>query len=300
MRILSKFGGVFLYFLAIIFIPLSTEAAQLSFRIDPAKIRLIIPAGGSRTGIIKVYTQSEQNIKIKAYLQDWAYGSEQDGTKAFFPANTTPLSSSGWINFSPSEFVIPAYGVGQVSYSIKVPPDAEGGHFSVMFFEAGPLSQAGSRSQSEVVQATTTLSIRLGALFFIEAQDKSKRAIDLSKFSISEAPKKKGILITGDFKNVGNTDITAGGTFYIMNKKGKIFVRGNFNDVYTFPQDKAKLRASFKDPLATGKYVMVISLDLGKVWEGTNVSRGRGPIITKEAEIEIGENAEVLRVGDFK
>ncbi|MFH0738315.1 MAG: hypothetical protein V2A59_00435 [Candidatus Omnitrophota bacterium] len=298
MSILLKKGRVLLYFLALIFIPINIAQAQLSFRIDPARLRIAVSPGGTKSGTIKVYTQSAQSLKVKVYLEDWDYA-DQTGTRAFHPANTTPLSCASWISLNPSEFIIPAYGVGQLNYTIKAPADIEGGHFAVMFFETEPIA-ATLQGQTESVQANTTLNIRLGALFYVEAQNNTKRSISLSKFSIADAPKNKGIIISGDFQNIGNTDITAGGTFYIMNSKGKIFARGNFNDVYTLPQDKAKLSASLKDPLTTGRYSIVISLDLGKAIETATAHKARGPIVTKEAEIEIGENGEVLRVGDFK
>jgi len=298
LNILLKKRSVFLYFLAFIFIPVNLAFAQLSFRIDPARLRIAVAPGGTKSGTIKVYTQSAQSLKVKVYLEDWDYA-DQTGTRAFHPAGTTPLSCANWISLSPSEFIIPAYGVGQLNYTIKAPVGIEGGHFAVMFFETEPIA-ATIRGQTEQVQASTTLNIRLGALFYVEAQNNTKRTISLSKFAITDAPKNKGIMISSDFQNVGNTDITAGGTFYIMNSKGKIFARGNFNDVYTLPGDKAKLTALLKEPLASGKYSIVISLDLGKAIETATAHKARGPIVTKEAEIEIGESGEVLRVGDFK
>ncbi|MCX5701785.1 MAG: hypothetical protein NTW64_02245, partial [Candidatus Omnitrophica bacterium] len=67
------------------------------------------------------------------------------------------------------------------------------------------------------------------------------------------------------------------------------------NNVYTFPQDEAKLTTTWKEPLPEGAYDLVLTLDIGKALEEAGL--GRGPVITKEAEIEIGKKGEVVRVG---
>ena len=43
---------------------------------------------------------------------------------------------------------------------------------------------------------------------------------------------------------------------------------------------------------------MVVTVDIGKAQEEAGL--GRGPIITKEAEIEFGYNGKVNRVGQLK
>jgi hypothetical protein len=93
-------------------------------------------------------------------------------------------------------------------------------------------------------------------------------------------------------------DVTAGGIYNIINKKGEVYARGQFKDVYTLPQDKANLTAKWKDEIPQGQYDLIITLDLGKALEEMGV--GRGPIMAREAQIEIGGNGEVVKVGDLK
>lgn len=289
---------IFLYLLFIVFIPLRLEAVNLTFRVEPSKIRLSIPAGSSQAGTIRVYSQSGDKIEIKVYMEDWLYTKIQDGSKDFFPAKTTPFSCADWITFNPSEFIIPPYGVQNINYVVRVPADAQGGRFAVMFFETVFLRGLEDLEypQAEEVRSGATLNIRLGVLFYTDVKDRAKLLAELSNFSVLKDPKNNYLLISTDFKNVGNTDIGAGGTFHIMDNEGVVYARGEFKNIYTLPGDGAKLTATWKETLPKGKYDLVLTLDLGKYREEI----GRGTILVKEAKIEIGDNGEVVRVGALK
>lgn len=267
-------------------------AQAATVRINPTKIRLIIPAGGSKNGSIEVDNPSEESIIVKTYLQDWSYTPAYDGTKNFFPAGATVFSCSDWITTSLSEFVIPAFGKQTVNYSVRVPPDAEGGHYAVLFFES-------LLSEPEVKEsAQLGVIVRIGTLFYIEPEGSIKRSAEIEKFSLKRRASDNSLEISLDLKNTGNVDITCAGTFHIMDRRGMILARGELENIYLFPQDKTKLNAYWSGALSKGKYSLVITIDIGKALEEARL--GRGPVIIKEAEIEIGDNGEVLRIGELK
>jgi hypothetical protein len=300
-------GTIFLLFLFVFIIscPLILEAAGITFKVDPAKVRLIIPASGSQAGTIKVDNQSSGKKKIKVYLEDWAYTKIQDGTKDFSPPKSTPLSCSDWISFNPQEFTILPYGRQNLNYVVRVPPGAQGGHYAVMFFESSLLEKDENKDiqsieapKSDEMEVESSLNIRLGILFYIEAKDTVKRLAELNNLFLSKDPKNKQLLITCDFKNTGNVDITAAGSFHIIDKEGMVLARGEFDKVYTFPGDTAKLTASWKDMIPKGNYDLILTIDLGKALE--ELEMGRGPVITKETEIEVNKEGEVIKVGELK
>jgi hypothetical protein len=265
------------------------EAATL--RINPTKIRLAIPPGESRSGVIEVENPSDQTIVVKSYLQDWAYTSLHDGTKEFFASGTTGFSASGWISTSLSEFVIPAYGKQNINYTVKVPAKAEGGHFAVLFFES--LLSGGSVRETQGLG----VMVRIGALFYIEPQNTIKHWAEISNLNVQK--KSPGPLeLSLDFKNTGNIDITAQGTFHIMDKTGMVLARGDFNDCYTLPQESAKLQGAWKEILPKGEFDLVVTLDIGKARQDAGL--GRGPVITKEAKIQFDENGNIVKVGELR
>lgn len=254
-----------------------------TIRIDQPKIRISVSAGGVKTDAIKVENVSDRPIAIKVYLEDWQYIPPFDGSKEFRPAGMMSLSCANWINFLPAEFTIPAFGRQMVNFTVNVPKNATGGHYAVMFFE----TQLGQAEQGEGV--FVNVLGRIGSLFYVEAAGTISKVVNIENFLLSRTSNGLPLEIDADFHNVGNVDITAGGNYYIIDKAGMVYARGEFNEVYTLPDDTAKLRSSWKENIPKGSYDFVMTLDLGA-----------GKSLVKEAAIEIGNNGEVIRVGQLK
>ncbi|MFA5362143.1 MAG: hypothetical protein WC335_02705 [Candidatus Omnitrophota bacterium] len=273
----------------LVYLSLCLVCAEAStLRINQPKIRLFIPPGGAQAGVIEVDNTSEDTLQVKAYLEDWAYAPLGDGTKTFSPSGQVPFSASPWISFSPAEFVIPPFGRQIVNYRVKIPEGAAGGHYSVLFFE----SSFGEKDSSEGVGMN--LVVRIGSLFYIEPEGTTIRAAEASNLLV----KRRGhaLEIKADLKNTGNVDSTCAGTFHIMDEQGMVIARGEFNKVYTLPGDSVQLVSSTQEVISEGRYDLVITLDLGKALDETG--QGRGPVITKEASIDISEIGEVIKVGE--
>lgn len=282
---------VIIFFLTLgIFLSYASSEAVGIIRVTPVKIRLITPAGSSKTGQIDVENPTEQTKYIKAYLEDWYYLPASDGSKDFKPAGTTDLSCAKWISFVPAEFDLPPYGRQTINYTVNIPPDASGGHYAILFIENSP--PKGSED------AGIGLTIRVGSLFYIEPEGTIQRTAELGNLRLGRTPDRKKLNIKIDFKNTGNTDITCGGNFNIIDKRGMVVARGEFEPVYTFGGQDAALSGAWTSTIPKGKYDLVLTFDLGKALEETNT--GRGPVILKEAEIEIGDYGDILKAGQLK
>lgn len=267
-RFLILFFCFYFYFLP-------SKATAVNVRIEPAKTREIIPVGSTKSGQVRVVNTSSEPTKVRVYLEDWRYIAPMDGSKEFKPAGTMELSCAPWINFAPGEFTIPAYGSQRVSYSINVPKDATGGHYAVLFFE----SSLGETTDEEGKRTLT--NVRIASLFYIEPAGTIKRENRIENLTLEN--KEKNLGIKADFKNIGNADIIASGTFDIIDKEGVVYARGKFNDIYTFPTDVAKLSAKSGYSLIKGVYDLVITLQI----EG-------GAVQVIEYQIKIGSQGEVL------
>lgn len=262
--------------------------------LDHSKVRLSIAPGKTKFGEITIENPYPNSLFMRLYLEDWYYLPAGDGTKAFVAANTTSLSCASWITFSPAEITIPAYGKQRIGYSVKVPPEAKASRYAILFYE----SKLGEvEPTQEGVGAAINLSFRIATLFYIEVAGTVNRVGRIENLTL-KTDKDNALLIQADFHNAGNVDITAGGSYHIMDKDGLIYARGEFNDIYTFPKDSAKFTATWKEPIPKGDYDLVLTINIGRALEEAGM--GRGPIITKEAEIEIGDNGEVTRVGELK
>lgn len=240
------------FVLIFIFLFPHTLLAEEIIQIDQAKIRLSISPGKAKTGIINIANPSMEKKDIRVYLEDWYYIPPYDGSKEFRPAGSLQNSCSSWISFSPAEFSLPPFGKKTVNYTVRLPEEAEGGHYAVLFFE----ELLGKPKIEEGVGVG--VAVRIGVLFYIEPEGKIKRLARLEDILID---KKDGSLeIKVELENIGNTDITAKSNFHIIDNKGMVYVRGKFNDVYTFPKDRVKLSSKSAGKLKEGIYDLVITL----------------------------------------
>ena len=268
-------------------------AIELPF-INRSKIRHSIVPGESVYGEITVENSSQETRSIRIYLEDWYYLPEADGSKKFVPLNTTALSCANWISFSPSELTLEPFSKKKVNYSIKVPLDAKGGYYAALFFEGvfGKL-----QAEQQRISAAMNIAVRIATLFYVEAEGTVKREAKVKNLFCKKKDKSDIYSVEVDFLNNGNMDITAGGTCHIMDKQGIVYARGQFNNVYTFPNGSAKLNADCKGKIPKGNYDLILTIDLGKALEEAGM--GRGPVITKEAKIKIGDLGEVLSLGEL-
>ena len=269
-------------------------AADFPF-LDKSKIRLVIPAGGSKYGEVVIENPTMQEKTMRVYLEDWRYLPSADGAKEFAPAGSYPSSCTSWITFSPSDVTVPAFGQKRVSYSVKAPAAVQGTYYAVLFFES---QFAAPTPEAEGIGAGINLALRTAVLFYIEVEGTNKKAAEFSNLNAAKDPASGKLLINLDFQNSGNVDITTKGLFDIMDNQGMVYARGEFNDTYTFAGSTAGLSASWGEIIPKGKYSLILTFDLGRA--SREAGMAGGPVIAKEAEIEIGDNGEVVGVGELK
>lgn len=242
----------------IIFIFSSVASSwALGFGIDKPKIRLSIAPGAYDSGEIKVENRGKQPLSIKVYLEDWVYN-QQGGSKEFMPKGTHALSCSNWITFYPADFTLAGGASQVVRYTVNVPSEAQGGHYSVMFFETGSGEIEKVNPQGETV--TVKVLNRVGSLFYVEAQGTIAKTAEIKNLNIQQ--KLNDLSVMADFINTGNADINARGTLSVLDNEGLVYARAEFDEIYTLPQDKATLRATAQSVnLKAGSYVLLITLE---------------------------------------
>ena len=263
--------------------------------INKSKIRLLISPGKAEYGEIVVENQGPEPRSMRVYLSDWEYLPLADGTKEFLPVSSTPLSCASWISFSPAEFTLAPFSKQKIDYAVKVPDSASGGYYAALFFES-VFAKAGT--PKEGMSVGMNLVIRIATLFYIDVEGTVKRTALIDNLLFKKDAQNAQYSIGLDFQNSGNVDIAAGGAFYIMNNEGIVIARGSLNDLYTFPGSSAKLGATLKDNLPEGKYDLVFTVNLGKALEEADV--GRGPLVTKEVKLSIGQEGKVLEISQLE
>ena len=253
---IKKFLWLSLTLLALVVLARDSQAAII--RINAPKIELELEPGETYSGETEVENPTDQELKLRVYLEDWAYKPGGTGEKDFGPVGTLPLSAGKWIAFSPTEADIQPYGRVTVRYTIAVPPDAKGTYYSVLFFE----NILGTTTNQE--GANVLVAGRIGSLFFVQIKGTVERSGKLRSLDVVPPQGNSPMEISVDFENSGNVDITLQGNFVLMDEKGSVAARGDLKKIYTQPGGGAKNKTEWVGRLEPGKYNLVVTFDLGK------------------------------------
>jgi len=225
---------------------LTAQASAQLFLEDGKKV-LSVSGGEHTNGTLLIHNTSSEPGDVKVYWEDFQYKAPYDGTKNFLPAGTTPSSASQWVSFSPQVFTLPAFGQQKIDYTVSVPSVIQEGHYGVLFFER---SSGPAKGQEGV-----TIVTRVGCLFFIEPNDKVKKAV-LQDIKLTANG------LTLNFVNQGNVILIPNTTYYVMQEGGLVLLRGESKKLYVPPGTTASLEILLKKKLSPGKYTLVVNSDL--------------------------------------
>jgi len=282
--ILVSWAVIFMLFCSV------SHAANI-IKLDQAKIRIKAPAGQTAIGRIEAKNPADDVKKISVYAEDWVYSSPI-GEKEFFMAGTKELSCANWISFVPAEFSINPSGQEYIQYTVRIPENAKGSYHAVLFFE----SLLGETPEVTDAMAVVPVSVRVGCLVAVEVEGTVERSANVENLKVTKV--QDGYTLDADFTNTGNADITVAGNFNVLDSKGMVFGRGEFDYRCTLPKDKVEISSGWKGALSRGTYGLVITLDLGRSLE--ELGMGRGPIKVLETEVEVDDNGNIVKVGQLR
>ena len=138
----------------------------LTLSLDQPSVYLDTDRGAATTHKVRLSNSGEDNLRLKIYAQDWQY--TEDGAKEFLPAGSTPYSCANWLKLSAETLTIPANSSKEVTFELRTPKDAVGGHQAVIFFETVDETPAGQVSYGA----------RLGTLVYQRTRKNTIVAID--------------------------------------------------------------------------------------------------------------------------
>jgi hypothetical protein len=244
--------------LAWVLIGASVPAFAFSARINKPTIEETVTPGQTVNGTIEVENQGEAPAQLEIYLQDWEYVEGGSGDKRFSVPGSSPWSASSWISYYPQRMELPPRGKGLVEYTIRVPTDAPGGRYAVLFFES-LLTRSAPDEQGVTVQYTG----RLGSLIEVEVAGTVERTGEVTQMTLSPVDESRPLELGYAFTNTGNVAIRPKAYFNIIDQSGRYFGRGEFPQLYTFPGRSGSATAEWTGGLPPGDYTVVLTVDLG-------------------------------------
>ena len=216
--------------------------AQFQTVVSPAKIEMAVSEKKKKKQYIKVVNTGNQVITVHNYTRDWWFKAEVP--KIFAPANTFERSCASWIALDQSKFELQPGEKRSIPFTLAVPPDAEGGHYAVIFFRVEPKPKKGASLQIR-------FGSRIGVL--IAQFDPKTSAPDLKIVGGQVEPPTDAepLRLTVDLENPSNVHVKPTGTAALISKTDGRYI-SHFR-VTSWPQ---LLPGQAKD--ATGEWAGVL------------------------------------------
>ena len=258
---MNKKGHLFLRAFVLILLSLAVPIPSyaLKFNVDPSKLTFVIKEGERKRDYITVTNlDPESKIHVKGYVRDIIY--LPDGSNDFPTAGSTPWSCADWVKFNPSEFDIATNGEQIVKLEVKVPPEAKGGHYGVVFFEVQP-----AREEKEA-QSMANVALRIGTLVLVNVKDTVIYNAKILHFTAKPDEKKGGYTGVCSIQNNGNVLIKPAGTIRILNDKGEKLLERDVNPTKTgvLPNTSKEFSVLFENgKLEKGSYAVQAVIDYG-------------------------------------
>src|SRR2546427_166930 len=123
-------------------------AQPLHYGISPAEIELVPPPGGTASGILVVYNQSERRIRFTVSLEDIFI--RPSGTMDVLAPGSVPWSAVALSKVTPAQFDLDPSRTMRVRITVTVPATARGGRYAVIVVSPTPDPHGAGRVEIEL------------------------------------------------------------------------------------------------------------------------------------------------------
>lgn len=253
--------------LLVLLLMFSAPSAFAQVFIEQGKVEHLVSPGEKISAEVTIDNTTGKSVKVSIYWEDFMYQSPFDGAKKFAAAGTLPTSMAKWIQFSPRELILPAFGKASIAYVIQVPPNASGGYYGVLFVEP-------HNKELNTTDKGVRIITRVGSLFFVETGDRQKSArLDQVEFHSSE--------LNAKLYNEGNVVLIPQASYYVMDREGIALDRGQLKKNYIPMNAAVDLSIAMSDDLPLGDHTLVLTIDLQD-----------GDVLVKEIEFTKSSNKQ--------
>ena len=249
--------GYITVFICFLTFAVAREAAAVSVSIDKPHINIDVEAGQAASGVITLKNTGEKPSSIQVNVEDWIY--DEKGERVFKNAGTTPLSCALWLDITPRYLVVPAGEKVVFNYNIKVPEDAAGGHYAVIFFESSP------SIEDELKGTGVKIVSRIGCVVYQETKDKTVKTGSILSTDISGPAANEPLVLKYRFKNDGNAFIRLKGALNIIDKDGNVIGTAEAKqNPGTLPGDTRQDEIRWFGSIRKGTYQALLTVDIGE------------------------------------
>ncbi len=246
---------LFLYLISSTFV---YDATALAVGIDKPHIKVVAAAGTTSSGIITVKNKGTTPVAVQVAIEDWIF--DKDGKRQFEKPGSTPFSCANWIDIIPLRAIVPPGEAREFNYNVKIPEDAVGGHYAVIFFESST-----TKEEEEFKGMGVRLVGRIGTVVYQETEGRVNKIGSIPFFEVIKPEESKPLLLKYKFRNEGNAYIRFKGTLNIIDKHGTTYGMAESQKKRgTLPGDIREDTIKWFGSLPKGTYDVILTVDMGE------------------------------------
>jgi P pilus assembly chaperone PapD len=245
---------IFLQFVIIYLLLLSSLEAQIYFGVSPIRVELKAKPGSQVTDIFYVRNNSARPMRLKVYAENWFM--KEDGTPVFIGNKEVSFSCREWIKVNPFDFRLQPGEMKTVRFTVSVPEGTEAGgyHAAVSFENVPEAPAAGGRGQ---VAFTGKIA---AAVYVVLGRIQGEGSLEDLVFE----ERGNSQLLRLRVGNSGKTHFRLKGEITIKSAEGKKVSRLEFPDEAVLPETERFILIYLKDKLTAGTYKIEVRLDIGR------------------------------------
>ena len=257
-----KWGSFLLAFSFLVGLILSGQIApakaadQLSISISPVVFDLTTDPGTTITNTIKITNVSTSRSQ-EIVMTIEAFTGTETGEAIVSDKGDPAYSLNSWTTFSPSDFTIAPGKSQDVTYTIKVPLNAEpGGRYG---------SILASTPQSSINKGTGVATVqKVGALVLLRVSGPISYKANITSFTTSKTLFEKApVSFSTTIHNDSSVHIIPKGFVTISDSFGKKIADIPVPEHYILPKEDRKLDIVWNGPAAIGHYTAMLVLVYG-------------------------------------
>jgi hypothetical protein len=253
-----------LSFCLALFLELLFSQNAAALMATPMEFDILLAPGKAVSKAITVSHSGKRPMSLAVSVKDYCYNDE--GRKEEFDPGIIPEGLGQWISVSPLKFDLQPGESRPVTFTVNLPPDASGSHWSIIY-----ITQTNKPKPTKLKKGESGLEI---FTFFRSAvrvrqydpsiKEKAGHISDMNvELNTKTAPLVASVTFENDTKNI----FRCKGYLKILNEDGEMMTklplhkRGEFT---SYPFRPRIVRATMKDKLSPGTYVALAVIDYGE------------------------------------
>lgn len=174
MTLLSRFGATIIAALILTSLSVQQASAQqaTALSVSPVTFELTANPGDVLTNQVKVTNLTESPLQLDTRVENISGASEQGQVQ--LTEEETEFSLSKWVTITPPTFSLGTKQSQTLTFTIKVPTNAEpGGHYGTLL--------VGTTASESLSQTGARIAQRIGSLLLVRVNGKSKEQAAVSR-----------------------------------------------------------------------------------------------------------------------